>query len=100
MPYKKQAGKEFFSGANFLKKYWKQVLNHIDSTPKDMIRAIKWLSYLSAETEIDKKLTRLELIIDNAARIGYKIPENVNLGDDKEAGEELDKMLALLGGKK
>jgi len=75
MPFAKKEGKAFFTGLNLLKHHWTAVAENINSTPKEQIEAIKWLMYLSAETEDAKAVASFALIVHYGARVGYKLPE-------------------------
>lgn len=100
MPFAKdEDAPKSFTGLNLLKSYYKRILEHINSTPAQMLSAARWLTYLCAETPIDKKIARLELITNNASKIGYKLSPEVNAMDDDSTDKELDKMLAILGEK-
>lgn len=61
MPFKKEAGKEFFQGVNHLKNYYKKIIENINSTPAQQLKAIAWLTYLCAETDEAKKIALLSL---------------------------------------
>lgn len=100
MPFAKKEGKEFYQGINLLKSYCKKVIEHIDSTPAQILDATDKLMFLSAETQIDKNLHRLERLIKCMSKVGYKVSDS-DLGDTGEVGINTmaENMLKLLSSK-
>jgi hypothetical protein len=91
MPFKKEKGKEFYQGINLLKSDCKKVIEHIDSTPAQILDATEKLMFLSAETMVDRNLHRLERLIKCMSKVGYRVTENDTIG----SGEEVINNMAL-----
>ncbi len=100
MPFAKKEGKEFYQGINLLKSYCKKVIEHLNSTPAQILDATEKLMFLSAETPVDKNLHRLERLIKCMSKVGYRVSDD----DLSSAGEDginsmADNMLKLLSSK-
>jgi hypothetical protein len=92
MGFKKKAGKEFFTDLNGLKHHWTSIVENINSNPKEQIEAIKWLMYLSAETDAAKNVASFALMVHYGARVGYKMPEGES--DSTTPIDPLDNMVS------
>lgn len=84
MPFKKKEGKEFYQGINLLKSDCKKVIEHIDSTPAQILEATDKLMFLSAEIMVDRNLHRLERLIRCMSKIGYRVSEADLVGSGEE----------------
>lgn len=94
MPFEKAESKKFYSGINFLKSYWKSILDNINSTPFHQIEAANNLMYLCAETGDERELRKLALIAFYGKRLGYK--PGTQVGDSEEPDPLDVKVLALM----
>ncbi len=95
MPFaKKDSSKKFYTGVNQLKNSWRKVIDHIDSTPAQIILANMKLEYLCAETPEEKKLKKLELVAYAGTRLGYKV--EFKTGEPNELDDTVEDMLKFV----
>jgi len=104
MPFaKRDSTKKFYTGLNLLKSYWKSVLDNVNSNSYQLSEAANNLMYLCAETEEEKKFRKLALIAFYGNKLGYKVPNSVDLSSNEEAdplATMVDQMLDNFGGVK
>ena len=92
MPFvKTESDKKFYTGTNLLKKYWKNILQNINSTSLQQTEAANNLMYLCAETPEERAFRKLALIAFYGSRLGYKVPSNIDMSGKEE--DPLDKMV-------